>query len=120
MACRAAVLMYVLQHGMQLDVLLIARAACALTSRCAAASAAGCVQVLMCVWCSRRHRMAGVAYDVMLLMYELLFDVCNAVLMFVSGAGYSRARRRAGRVQAQVAPDCRRPADVATQHRGQP
>ena len=44
--------------------------------------------------------MAGVAYDVMLLMYELLFDVCNAVLMFVSGAGYSRARRRAGRVQA--------------------
>ena len=32
MACRAAVLMYVLQHGMQLDVLLIACAACALTS----------------------------------------------------------------------------------------
>ena len=66
--------------------------------------------------------MAGVAYDVMLLMYELLFNVCklNAVLMFVSGAGYSRARRRAGRVQAQVAPECRRPADVATQHRGQP
>ena len=64
--------------------------------------------------------MAGVAYDVMLLMYELLFDVCNAVLMFVSGAGYSQARRRAGRVQAQVFPDCRRPADVATQHRGQP
>ena len=47
MACRAAVLMYVLQHGMQLDVLLIACAACALTSRCAA----GCVQVLMCVYC---------------------------------------------------------------------
>ena len=65
--------------------------------------------------------MAGVAYDVVLLMYELLFDVCNAVLMFVSGAGYSQARRRAGpRVQAQVAPDCRRPADVATQHRGPP
>ena len=40
--------------------------------------------------------MAGVAYDVVLLMYELLFDVCNAVLMFVSGAGYSRARRGAG------------------------
>ena len=116
MACRAAVLMYVLQHGMQLDVLLIACAAGALTSRCAA----GCVQALMCVWCSRRHRVAGVAYDVMLLMYELLFDVCNAVLMFVSGAGYSQARRRAGRVQAQVVPDCRRPADVATQHRGQP
>ena len=116
MACRAAVLMYVLQHGMQLDVLLIACAACALTSRCAA----GCVQALMCVWCSRRHRMAGVAYDVMLLMYELLFDVCNAVLIFVSGAGYSQARRRAGRVQAQVVPDCKRPADVATQHRGQP
>ena len=96
MACRAAVLMYVLQHGMQLDVLLIACAAGALTSRCAA----GCVQALMCVWCSRGHRMAGVAYDVMLLMYELLFDVCNAVLMFVSGAGYSRARRKAGRVQA--------------------
>ena len=65
--------------------------------------------------------MAGVAYDVMLLMYELLFDVqCNAVLMFVSGAGYSQARRRAGRVQAQAAPGCRRPANVATQHRGQP
>ena len=90
MACRAAVLMYVLQHGMQLDVLLIACAAGALTSRCAA----GCVQVLMCVWCSRRHRMAGVAYDVMLLMYELLFDVCNAVLMFVSGAGYSDTLRQ--------------------------
>ena len=45
MACRAAVLMYVLQHGMQLDVLLIACAACALTSRCAA----GCVRALMCV-----------------------------------------------------------------------
>ena len=45
MACRAAVLMYVLQHGMQLDVLLIACAAGALTSRCAA----GCVQALMCV-----------------------------------------------------------------------
>ena len=30
--------------------------------------------------------MAGVAYDVMLLMYELLLNVCNAVLMFVSGA----------------------------------
>ena len=44
---------------------------------------------------SRRHRMAGVAYDVMLLMYELLFDVCNAVLMFVSGAGCSRVRRGA-------------------------
>ena len=80
----------------------------------------GCVQVLMCVWCSRRHRMAGVACNVMLLMYELLFDVCNAVLMFVSGAGCSRARRGAGRVQAQVVPDCRRLADVATQHRGQP
>ena len=66
--------------------------------------------------------MAGVAYDVMLLMYELLFDVFNAVLMFVSGAlaGYSQARRRAGRVQAQVVPDCRRPTDVAAQHRGQP
>ena len=95
MACRAAVLMYVLQHGMQLDVLLIACAAGALTSRCAA----GCVQALMCVWCSRRHRMAGVAYDVMLLMYELLFDVCNAVLMFVSGAGCSRVRRGAGCAQ---------------------
>ena len=59
MACRAVVLMYVLQHGMQLDVLLIACAAGALTSRCAA----GCVQALMCVWCSRRHRMAGVAYS---------------------------------------------------------
>ena len=56
----------------------------------------------------------------MLLMHELLVDVCNAVLMFVSGAGCSRARRGAGRVQAQVAPDCRRLADVATQHRGQP
>ena len=40
--------------------------------------------------------MAGVAYDVVLLMYELLFDVCNAVLMFVSGAGYSQARHKAG------------------------
>ena len=60
--------------------------------------------------------MAGVAYDVVLLMYELMFDVCNAVLMFVSGAGYSQARRKAGRVQAQVIPDCKRPADVATQH----
>ena len=39
--------------------------------------------------------MAGVAYDVVLLMYELLFDVCNAVLMFVSGAGCSRVRRGA-------------------------
>ena len=56
----------------------------------------------------------------MLLMYELLFNVCNVVLMFVSGAGYSQARRKAGRVQAQVIPDCKRPADVATQHRGQP
>ena len=64
--------------------------------------------------------MAGVAYDVMLLMYELLFDVCNAVLMFVSGAGYSRSRRRARCVRVQVFPDCRRPADVATQHLGQP
>ena len=116
MACRAAVLMYVLQHGMQVDVLLIACAEGALTSRCAA----GCVQVLMCVLCSRRHRMAGVVCNVMLLMYELLSDVCNAVLMFVSGAGCSRARRGAGRVQAQVVPDCRRLADVATQHRGQP
>jgi hypothetical protein len=171
MACRAAVLMHVLRHGLQVDVLLIACAEGALTSRCAAGCVqvlmcvlcsrrhrmagvvcnvmllmyellfdvcnavlmfvsgagcsrarrgAGCVQVLMCVWCSRRHRMAGVACNVMLLMYELLFDVCNAVLMFVSGAGCSRARRGAGRVQAQVVPDCRRLADVATQHRGQP
>ena len=46
--------------------------------------------------------MAGVAYDVVLLMYdwyELLFDVCNAVLMFVSGAGCSRVRRGAGCAQ---------------------
>ena len=116
MACMIAVLMYVLQLGMLFAGMLIACAAGASTSRCAA----GCVQALMCVWCSRRHRVAGVAYDVMLLMYELLFNVCNAVLMFVSGAGYSRARRRAGRVQAQAAPGCRRPTDVATQHRGQP
>ena len=27
----------------------------------------------------------------MLLMYELRLNVCNAVLMFVSGAGYSQA-----------------------------
>ena len=43
--------------------------------------------------------MAGLAYDVVLLMYELLFDVCNAVLMFVSGARCSRVRRRAGCAQ---------------------
>ena len=41
--------------------------------------------------------MAGVAYDVVLLMYELLFDVCNAVLMFVSVAGW--VRRGAGCAQ---------------------
>ena len=34
--------------------------------------------------------MAGVAYDVMLLMYELLFNVCNAVLMLLSGKTQSR------------------------------
>ena len=43
--------------------------------------------------------MAGVAYDVVLLMYELLFDVCNAVLVFVSGAGCSWVRRGAGCAQ---------------------
>ena len=95
MACMIAVLMYVLQLGMLFAGMLIACAAGASTSRCAA----GCVQALMCVWCSRGHRMAGVAYDVMLLMYELLFDVCNAVLMFVSGAGCSRVRRGAGCAQ---------------------
>ena len=60
-----------------------------------------CADADVCVvqYCSRRHRMAGVAYDVVLLMYELLFDVCNAVLMFVSGAGCSRVRRGAGCVQ---------------------
>ena len=42
--------------------------------------------------------MAGVAYDVVLLMYELLFDVCNVV----SGAGYFRARCKAGRVPAYI------------------
>ena len=41
MACRAAVLMYVLQHGMQLDVLLIACAAGALTSRCVRGAVGG-------------------------------------------------------------------------------
>ena len=46
--------------------------------------------------------MAGVAYDVVLLMYELLFDVCNAVLMFVSGAGCSRVRRGAGCGQVRM------------------
>ena len=44
--------------------------------------------------------MAGVAYDVILLMYELLFDVCNAVLLFVSGAcSCSWVRRGAGCAQ---------------------
>ena len=43
--------------------------------------------------------MAGVAYDVVLLMYELLFYVCNVVLMFVSGAGCSQVRRGAGCAQ---------------------
>ena len=46
--------------------------------------------------------MAGVAYDVVLLMYELLFDVCNAVLVFVSGAGCSWVRRGAGCAQLRM------------------
>ena len=45
MACRAAVLMYVLQHDVLFAGMLIACAAGASTSRCAA----GCVQMLMCV-----------------------------------------------------------------------
>ena len=46
--------------------------------------------------------MAGVAYDVILRMCELLFNVCNAVLMFVSGAGCSRVRRGAGCAQLRM------------------
>ena len=45
MACMIAVLMYVLQLGMLFAGMLIACAAGASTSRCAA----GCVQMLMCV-----------------------------------------------------------------------
>ena len=46
--------------------------------------------------------MAAVAYDVVLLMYELLFDMCNAVLMFVSGAGTLLSGKTRSRMCATV------------------
>ena len=64
--------------------------------------------------------MAAVAYDVVLLMYELLFDMCNAVLMFVSSAGCSWVRRRAGGAQLWIDRRLIWPADAATQQRKHP
>ena len=54
MACRAAVLMYVLQHDMLFDVLLIAFA----TGACMARCGAGCVQVWKWIRGRGRHRRA--------------------------------------------------------------
>ena len=92
MACMIAVLMYVLQLGMLFAGMLIACAAGASTSRCAA----GCVQMLMCVYCSRRHRMAGVAYDVVLLMYVLQLGMLFAGMLIACAAGASTSRCAVG------------------------
>ena len=46
-----------------------------------------------------RHRVASVACNVVVVLYELLCTVRQVMLMFVNGAGYSRASSETGCVQ---------------------
>ena len=116
MACKAAVLMYMLQHDMLFDVLLIAFA----TGACMARCGAGCVPVWKWIRDRGRHRWTIEVSRAGILTEMLQDDMLIVNLTPECWLQVMRARRGAGRVQVQVVPGCIWLADVATQQRKQP